>query len=385
MKFSLSKFRSRRYLLTVLVVAGVSSGVGVWAAAKDKTPAGPEADAPAAVKPALTVTLAVPQREQWPRTIVANGNIAAWQDVVIGSELNGFRLTEVLVNVGDVVRRNQLLARVSSATVAAELAQSKAALVEAEAVLAEAGANADRARQMQSSGALSAQQINQYLTAEQTELARVNAARARVQADELRLSQTRVLAPDDGVIAARGATVGSLTQPGQELFHLIRGNRLEWRAEVTATELGQLKAGMPAAVMLPEGDRIAGKVRMLAPTVDAQTRNAVVYVDLPAETAARAGMFARGEFELARTPVLTVPQAAVLVRDGFSYVYRLDKENRAVQVKVGTGRRQGERIEIVDGIAAETPVIASGAGFLTDGDVVRVVEVADAAAAVGTR
>jgi RND family efflux transporter MFP subunit len=309
--------------------------------------------------------------------IAATGNVTAWQEAVIGAELSGYRLTEVLVNVGDVVRKGQLLARMSSDNVAAELNQSRAAAEEAQANLAEAKANADRARQIQASGALSAQQINQFLTAEQTALARLNAARARVQADELRLAQTRVLAPDDGVISARTATVGSLAQNGQELFRLIRGGRLEWRAEVTANELARVKPGMLATLQPPgaaAGARVQGKVRMVAPTVDAQTRNAIVYVDLPAGSPVRAGMFVRGELQVGQGSALTLPQSAVVLRDGFAYVYRVGPDNRVAELKVETGRRVGDRIEITRGLAADMKLVASGAGFLADGDTVRVVE-----------
>lgn len=324
--------------------------------------------------PALTVALTTPQRVEWPQTIVANGNIAAWQEAVIGSEISGHPLTEVLVNTGDVVKKGQLLARVSSDMVSAELEQTKAAVVEAEAILAEARLNASRARKVESAGAMSAQQINQYLTAEQTVLARVNAAKAKLKTDELRLAQTHIVAPDDGVISSRTATVGSLVQPGLELFRLIRGNRLEWRAEVTAAELGRIDIGTKALVTLPDGTRIQGKVRIRAPTVDVQTRNAIVFVDLPNDSSARAGMFARGEFELGASAALTLPQSAVLIRDGFNYVFRIADNHRAVQIKVRVGRRVGDRIEITDGLDANTRVVVSGAGFLADGDIVRIVE-----------
>jgi RND family efflux transporter MFP subunit len=286
----------------------------------------------------------------------------------------------VLANVGDSVRRGQLLARISSDNVAADAAQARAGLAEAQAMLAEARANAERARQVQASGALSAQQISQYLTAEQTAQARLTAAQASVQAAELRLAQTRVLAPDDGVISARSAAVGSLAQPGQEMFRLIRGNRLEWRAEVTSGELARIRPGMTALLQLPgiEG-RVTGKVRMVAPTVDPQTRNALVYVDLPAGSGARAGMFARGELQLGKATALTLPQTAVVMRDGFSYAFRVGADNRVSEVKIEVGRRVGERVEITRGIGADVKVVASGAGFLADGDLVRVTEAAPAA------
>ena len=359
-------------LALVVVSCGRGSTPDVKVAQEEK-PGGPAKAA--AAKPALTVSATTPQRQDWPQTLSANGNIAAWQEAVIGAENSSLRLTEVLVNVGDTVKKGQLLARVASETVEAELAQSRAAVTEAQATLAEARANADRARLLQPKGVISAQQFNQLVTAEQTAAARLASAQARVRTDEVRLAQMRVVAPDDGVISARAATVGSLTQPGQELFRLIRGGRLEWRAEVTADELGRLRPGTPAVLLAPDGARVSGKVRVVAPTVDPQTRNALVYVDLPTPAAGgalRAGMFARGEFELGPATALTLPQSAVLLREGFAYVFRIEGD-KVAQTKIAVGRRAGERIEITGGLDPGASVVAQGAGFLADGDTVRVV------------
>jgi RND family efflux transporter MFP subunit len=373
---------TKRLALGAVLVLGVAA---IWGVTRDLGDAGERRSAvvadhaatAAGAKPALTVMAITPQWVEWPRLLAANGNIAAWQEAVISAEISNLRLTEVRVNVGDRVHKGQVLARISNDSVAAALAESRASVAEAEAMLAEARANGDRARQFQATGFLSAQQINQYLTAEKTALARLNAAHARLQAEQLRLAQTVVRAPDSGVISARTATVGSMAQPGQELFRLIRGSRLEWRAEVSAADLGKLKPGVAATLTAPNGERIQGRVRMVAPTVDPQTLNGLVYVDLPiAETgnALRAGTFARGEFELGRTRAISLPQSAVLLRDGFPYVFRLDQQNKVAQTKVVVGQRMGDQIEIVSGIAADTRVVASGAGFLADGDTVRLVD-----------
>lgn len=329
---------------------------------------------PAAAKPALTVTVTQPQVMNLPERISANGNIAAWQEASIGTEANGLRLDEVRVNVGDVVQRGQVLATFASDTMEADLAQVRAAVAEAESALAEAAANAQRARNLQTRGALSAQQINQYLTAERTAQARLEAQRAALKVQQLRVQQTQVLAPDDGVISARSATVGAVLPAGQELFRMIRQGRLEWRAEVSSAELAALQPGMSVVVTPANGVAIKGVVRMVAPTVDIQTRNSLVYVDLPAPGAAKAGMFARGEFEVGSGQGLTLPQSAVLLRDGFSYVFRVGPGSKVTEVKVTVGHRVGDRIEIISGLDTAARVVASGGGFLADGDTVRVVE-----------
>lgn len=365
----LLKQPTRPVLAAVALAAAAALALAVHAA--DEKPQG---DKPAAApKPALTVTVTQPQPATLPIRIAANGNVMAWQEASIGTEANGLRLADVKVNVGDAVKRGQVLATFAPDTINADLAQSRAAIAEAEATLADASANAQRARDLQATGALSAQQINQYLTAERTAQARLEAVKAATKTQQLRLAQTQVLAPDDGVISARSATVGAVLPAGQELFRMIRRGRLEWRAEVASHELGRLKPGQAATVVPSGGTAIQGTLRMVAPTVDPQTRNGLVYVDLPANSGARAGMFARGEFEIGSGAALTLPQTAVLLRDGFSYVLRVGPDSKVVQTKVTLGRRAGDRVEITGGVDASAKVVAAGGGFLGDGDLVRVV------------
>jgi RND family efflux transporter MFP subunit len=371
---ALSMTSSHRLALAAASIALAAAVITVaLAMAAPNTPTQKTA-APAAAQPSLTVAVARLQPATFPVRVSANGNIMAWQEASIGTEANGLRLTEVNVNVGDKVRRGQPLATFAPETVEAELAQSRAAVAEADVALAEAAANAQRARMLQETGALSAQQIQQYLNAERTARARLDAAQAVERTQQLRLVQTRIAAPDDGVISARAATVGAVVPAGQELFRLIRGGRLEWRAEVAAADLVKLKPGQKVRIAVTGGEVIEGRVRMLAPAIDIPTRNGLVYVDLPSSGIARAGMFARGEFEIGANEVMTLPQSAVQLREGFSYVMRVGPDSRVVQIKVTPGRRSGNRIEILGGLDAEDRVVVSGAAFLGDGDVVRVTE-----------
>lgn len=335
----------------------------------------------AAAKPALTVTTTLPQAIDWPQTLPASGNVAAWQEAVIGAEIGNYRIAEVRVNVGDMVRRGQVLARIAPDQVESEYAEVEASVAEAEATLVEARANLERAQQLRAKGFYSSQQITQTQTAADTALARLQAAKARRQTAEIRRSKAVVLAPDDGAISARTATVGTLTQPGQELFRLIRGGRLEWRAEVSAADLGRVKPGLAVRLESPGGETIEGSVRAVAPSVNPQTHTGLVYADLPLSASRQiaAGMFARGELLLGTQPAIALPVSAVLLREGFAYVFRVEGD-RVAMVKVTTGRRLGEMVEVA-GIAPETRVVASGAGFLADGDSVRVMGQAGAEAA----
>lgn len=346
------------------------------------------ADAAASkAKPALTVTVTSPARASWSQTLTANGSVAAWQEVSVGAEANGLRLTELRAAVGDTVKAGQVLAVFDAEGVRAEVAQSRAALAEARANAAEAQANAERARSLQTTGAMSEQQIAQLTTAAVTAQARVESAQAMLAVQELRLRHAQVLAPDGGIVTARNATLGAVVPAGTELFRLIRQGRLEWRAEVTAADLARVKPSQAVTLKAASGGVAQGRVRMVGPTVDPQTRAALVYVDLLPGAAAsiKAGMFATGQLVLGETVAHTLPQAAVVNRDGFTYVFVLAQPqvqpggtSRVQRVKVEVGRRVGEQVEIVAGLpaaqgAAAASVVTQGAGFLNDGDLVKVV------------
>ena len=334
-----------------------------------------------APRPVLTVQVATPASASLERTGKANGSRAAWQDAMVSAEAQGLQISEVRVTVGDGVQRGQVLATLQSATVRAELAQAEAALAEATALAAESSAQAQRARSLQQQGFFSAAQLSQALSAEAAAAARVQSARALVQLQQQRLAQTEVRAPDAGIVSARQATVGAVVSPGVELFRLIRQGRLEWRAEVTATELGDIRPGAGVRLTAASGQALQGRVRTVAPSVDPQTRQALVYVDLNGPLgSARAGMFARGEIVLGSSPALTVPQAAVVVRDGFSYVFSVGADQRVAQHKVQTGRLQGGQIEVLSGLPQGVKVVASGGAFLNHGDAVRVSDAPAAAA-----
>jgi RND family efflux transporter MFP subunit len=369
------KFKpSAIYLIAGLAILAGSTAVFLLNSKPDK----PTISVTPGAKAALTVSTTQAQTQALAIQLSANGSVAAWQEAVVGSESNGLRLAEVLVNVGDVVKSGQVLARFADEGVQADVAQARAGVNEASAQAGEATANADRVRALQGTGTFSGQQASQYLTAEQTARARVESAKAALASQVLRLKYTQVLAPDAGVISARTATVGAVVGNGTELFRLIRQGRLEWRAEVTAAELGRLVVGTRVSITAGSGAPLQGRVRMVAPTVDPQTRTGLVYVDLttsPQGTAGavKPGMFARGEFALGNSQALTVPQQAVVVRDGFSYAFRLNADQRVSQVKLTTGRRVGERVEVLEGISADAVLVASGAGFLNDGDLVKVV------------
>lgn len=350
---------------------------------------GSQGEASASSRPLAVVAVAQPVQTQLPVQVLADGEVTAWQEASVASETNALTLSAVLVNVGDTVKRGDVLARFSGRTVAAEVTQARAALAEAEAAAVEARANARRVRRLRGTDTLSAQQSEQYLSADRTAQARVRSARAALQAKQQSWQSVELRAPDDGVISSRTATVGAVPAAGTELFRLIRQGRLEWQAEMGGDEVLRVKPGGTVTVLSADGTPVRGTVRARAPSEDTKKRTTLVYVDVPASSGLWAGQFAQGRFELGESEALTVPMEALVPADGFLYVYRLKGASETgrlamvERVRVRTGRQVDGRIEILpdgmgkrpEALSVRDQVVVSGAAFLTDGDLVKVVDV----------
>jgi multidrug efflux pump subunit AcrA (membrane-fusion protein) len=285
------------------------TGTGFWLAGNSEA----EQTATTASRPALTVRTTALREDKWVRTIAANGSIVPWQEAIISSQVQGLRIAEVKVSIGDHVQKGDVLVT-----------------------------------------------LDNYIRT----------------GSEIDAPQGRIVAPDSGIISAANANVGSMPQSGTELFRLIRKGRLEWRPELTAEELMMLRKGMSAEIELGEGRFIKGTVRAISPSVNMQTRYGYALVALPDSKGIVAGAFARGSFDISggKKTLYTLPQSAVMQRGSMTYVLVVGKDNRVHEQAVTIGQRNGDRVQIRQGLKTDQPVVESGGSFLTEGDVVQIVK-----------
>lgn len=335
--------------------------------------------------PALTVTVQTVNSTQIIPGFGATGNVRAWHDASVSAQTSGLRLKALYADVGDRVKVGQMLAEFEDTSSRGDLTQAEARLRQAQASLDTARRNADRIRKIRGSGAISQSEVDQALSGEKNAMADVTAAKAALQTQTQRSSYTKLLAPSDGVISVRNAVIGAVVNPGQEIFHLVVDNRLEWQAQLGMRNLMQVSEGMPVQLVLPNDRRVAGRVRQIGPTLDEQTRQGIVYVDLASDPQLRAGMFLRGRFELPLKQGLTVPRQALVLRDGFYFVFVLGNDNKVAQTKVQLGGAVSNTIEVTAGLREGDRVVTQGAAFLNDQDTVRVVQTAAAPSADETR
>jgi HlyD family secretion protein len=333
----------------------------------------PSEDSAAAISmPSMSVTAIELQTSNVPRSILANGSVHAWQEIIISPEVGGYRVAAVNVDVGDRVRRGQELLRLSDAMLVSDVAAKQASLQSAQAALTNASAAYARAQSLSASGALSRADVDKLLSEELTAKASVEVAKAEVDAAQLRLRYARVTAPDDGVILARNVAVGQIASVGSEMLRMVRQGRLEWRAEIPEAQLRSIERGQSVTLSTADGSVITGTVRTVAPSIDSSTRAGLVYVDIQSD-AARAGMYARGEILLGEEAAQMLPIACVVIQDGYSYVFVVTEQQTVQRRRVETGMVKENAIEILSGVEPGERVVEKGAGFLKDGERVRVV------------
>lgn len=359
----------KRALYTLFGLAAAAA-IALWALG----PSSKNEAASAALQPqpVAVVTEIAAATTTWPQLIEAQGAITPWQEAVVGARVSGLTLIDVGADVGDVVTAGQVLARYDSRTVQAEITQAEANLAQARATLKQAEVNRDRVLALGKSSAISEQDILQAVTSAETGKAQADSAAAALESLQIRLEDTRIVAPDDGIIMSRSATLGQVSQPGSELFRMIRQGRLEWRAQLNAAQFAEAKIGMAVKLTLPDGSSASGQLRQLAAALDEQTRLGLAYVDLAPGSNARAGMFASGRLELASSPAIVVPAASLVIRDGRSLLFRLTGDI-VQELVVNPGRRQGQLVEVDSVVAPGDRIVLKGAGFLNDGDLVKVV------------
>ena len=317
------------------------------------------------------VEIARPVQVQWKDTIPANGWLAPWQEAVIASEIDGLKVTQINADVGDYVHKGECLARLSDETVLAEIERLNAAVLLAKAEYEQAKATADRSRLLDGTNAQSKEQYEAYLFAEKAAQAKLEEEKAALKMQKIRLDQTKILAVDDGVISGRSAHLGSVVATGTELFRLIRQRRLEWQAEIANRDINKVYIGQEVEINLPEGDAIKGHIRTISPVINKNTARTIVYVRLDTSTTEKSGQYVSGTIALGESAALILPSSAIVIRDGFSYVYS-ENSGKVTRVKVQTGRRVGDKVEILKGLDGNQKIVRSGAAFLTDGSDVKV-------------
>lgn len=394
----------RKILLSTLLIAAVGLGAAHFLGLlpEGALPIAQRAvkTEPVAADTAPLVTVARAEMSEFRDAVLVSGSLVPREEILVAPEIEGLRVLELFADEGSHVKKGEVLARLVSDQLDAQMAQNDAALarsnaaiaqaksqiVQAEAQAREATAQLERAEPLKKQGYLSGSTYDQRKSAADTASAQVVAARDGLKAAEAekaqveaqrreldwRLGNTEVRTPADGVVSQRNARIGALAHAaGEPMFRIIQKSEVELDAEVVETDLYKVKEGQTVSVSMPGYDSVAGKVRLVSPEVDRTTRLGHVRVFLGAQPQLKIGAFARGVIETGRSKGIALPTTAVTHGvDGASVlVVEGDIVHRR---EVKTGLTMGEKVEILEGVTVEDLVVARAGTFLRDGDKIRV-------------
>jgi RND family efflux transporter MFP subunit len=362
--------RRRQWMLigigSVLAILAI-----VWAATSFKDPAPPVAAAGAPANDSLPlVSVLTPAAASVTSTINFTGAIHARHDMPISVEGEGGRITALLVEAGDTVKRGQLMARLDQSVTLPQVNRLAASLEEARAQAALSLAEYGRARGVEAAGALSKEEIERRRAASVTDEARVKVAAAQLAEAQARLERTEIRAPADGLVLTRNAEVGQTVSPASDpLFRLARGGEVEMRGQVSEQDMPKLRVGQAAVAYLTGvSDAFEGKVRLLGAVIDPQTRLGEIRISLPTDPRLRPGAFARGRVVIGETNSPVLPQTAVMSDSRGTYVYVVNAQGRIERRNVVVGDTSARGIVVTSGLTGDERVVSTAGGFLREGE-----------------
>ena len=359
------------------------------------------ADDPKAPKETLgaSVSAARVERNTFTETVLVTGSLIARQEVLVSPQIEGQRISEILAEEGDRVEAGQVLAKLASETLQAQLAQLDAGLVRADAGIAQARSRITeaeankvqaeaafvRAQELIKSGSTSRSLFDEREAAARTAAALVTLSQdglrvaeadkvqieAQIRESKLRLGFSEIRAPEAGVISRRTARLGGLASAvADPLFRIVAKGEIELDAEIPEIFLPRLSAAMPARIDVAGLKPREGKVRLISPEVDRATRLGRVRIFIGDDPALRVGTFARGTIDTASSNGLGVPSTAVMNRD-LGPTVQVVKDGRIETRKVATGMVSGGNTEILDGLQEGELVVLRSGTLLREGDSVR--------------
>ncbi len=316
--------------------------------------------------------------------LAASGDLVSREEAAVLPEVSGFRVTAVLVDVGDHVAKGQTLVQLDPSLLQGQLAQQEALAAQAAVNAKQAEDQAGRVKDLDNQGVLSQEAIDQRRFQARAAQATANAQAAALRDIKTRNAKMAVTAPVSGLILERTVRPGDMssTGGGTPWFRLARDSEVELAAQLSDSDLANIRPGQHADVTLPGGLVVSGVVRLVSPQIDPQTKLGIVRIHLPVRADIRAGGFGRAVFTDVSGAVLAAPETAVRYDADGASVMVVGPDNRVHRATVQTGQRGGGYVQLLKGPPVGSKIVQNAAAFLLDGDMVRPQTGADVPASV---
>lgn len=354
----------------LMIAAAVVIVAGMGAVLVNRKPAAPAAAPAAKSSNAQLVTVIKASPREFTRTALVSGIVRPVHDVSVFAPAAGVRISDVLVDIGDVVEKGQPLARLDAGVAEAQILAAKAQFEEARIEQARTADEYSRIKPIAESGALSKEEVENRRAAAAAADARLAAQRAAMAQVNARMQGGFVRAPSAGLVIERNVRVGEYADQ-KPLFRIVGDNKLEVAASVSEKDILALKAGQKATFKTSEGAAINGVLRRPAVAINPDTGSGEALFDLPADAPVRTGMYLRGEAAIETSSYLSAPQTAISFASGKPSVFVIEG-GKAKLTPVTLGPSSGDHVAVMSGLDEGTLIAASGGAFLLDGDPVRI-------------
>jgi HlyD family secretion protein len=370
--FDPSRNRSRRKWL--FAAAGIIAAIAIAAAVWMTRAAAPKATTLAASTSIPLVSVVTPGVQPVATEVNFTGTIEALHELPIGNSGDTGRVVAVYAQVGDHVRRGQILAQLDDSVLAPQVAQLSASLDQARAQASLSAAEYRRGVAVGPAGGLSAQDIEKLQAASIMDGANIKVVAAELAVMRAKLALTRIVAPVDGLVLTRNAEVGQIAASGgPALFDLEDAGQVEMIGQVAEQDMAGLRVGQPASVYLIGNPQpFIGRIWLLGAVIDPQSRLGEVRIALTPNPALRPGAFARSLVTLARAQRPVLPQTAVMADNDGSYVYVVDGNGEVQRRPVSVGSVIPDGVVITAGLSGREHVVSVDGGFLHSGEKVTV-------------
>lgn len=382
---------SIKSILAILVLAG--AGTGFYFYQQGKPAAGQsqgkgKADGAGDAR-TVTVETTESRMGQIRERLALTGALKPKEQVDVTPKAAG-RVVRLLVNVGDTVGKDTLIAELEDDELQQQVNRAKASinvaaasLSQREAEQANAKLNLERAETLLKDGLIPRQQFETEKTsvqvlAAQVELARAQEKQAEAELRELliRLQQTKVYAPINGQISMRNVDMGALVGPSTPIVQIVNIKTLVTSTSVPESEVAKMRVGTEATIRvdaMPDHP-FAGRVARISPVLDPSTRAATVEIEIPnPNMQLRAEMFVRVEMNLQSSrEAVIIPRQSLVYRGESAGVYVVENGQQTFRF-IETGLTQDTNVEVLSNLAPGTVVVAKGASMLREGDIMKIV------------
>jgi HlyD family secretion protein len=348
---------SRRTKTLSVMFALVGVGLGAWAVVSGGSTPPPQAAKPL---PVLSVSVVAAAQKSVDDDIRVIGTVVPRENVVVISELSGLRVRAVYAETGDYVKKGQPIALLDGESLSID---SQSLQTEFERTRDEY----ERIKEMLVLGIVSKEFGRQRQAA-------FEVARARLRTAQLNVNRTQIVAPTDGLIYERSATIGGLTNASEPLFRIAKDGKVEMEASVPEALVRRLKPAMPVAVTVAgESAPLAGSVRLITPSVDNTRRATGVRIRFDSERVAPVGVFCEASITVNKVSGWVVPGTALQQDAQGMFVWQVGAENVVGRKPVTVAMRTAGSVVVKESLEG-TPIVAKAGAFLKEGDLVATVK-----------